>query len=161
MTGMAIVIAGADFSQKSLGRITLLKDIDIEELRIDSKDTYTGMSAQLLVTCVPENTSQTDCKWSIVSGSQYATIDESTGKLTILEGASSSEVTVKVVSLHNTKVYAQKTIVVTYAQTTEQLDGITDILINKLDNNVYELIPTFSPENTAHTEVVWSIDSGA
>lgn len=53
--------------------------------------------------------------WSIVSGSAYASINQSTGEVTAKDGASSSVVVIRATSSYNTAIYAEKTISVTYA----------------------------------------------
>lgn len=53
--------------------------------------------------------------WSIVSGSAYASINQSTGEVTAKDGAASSVVVIRATSAYNTAIYAEKTISVTYA----------------------------------------------
>lgn len=65
--------------------------------------------------------------WSIISGSQYATINSSTGVVTILSGASESEVVLQAVY---TPLTATKTITLTYqAGTSSQTE--TEIVVNE------------------------------
>lgn len=53
--------------------------------------------------------------WSVVSGSAYASIDQSTGVMTAKDGASSSVVVIRATSSYNTAIYAEKTVAVTYS----------------------------------------------
>lgn len=53
--------------------------------------------------------------WSIVSGSDYASINHSSGVVTAKDGASSSVVVIRATSSYNTAIYAEKTVAVTYS----------------------------------------------
>lgn len=53
--------------------------------------------------------------WSIVSGSDYASINQSSGVVTAKDGASSSFVVIRATSSYNTAIYAEKTVAVTYS----------------------------------------------
>ena len=53
--------------------------------------------------------------WSVMSGSAYASIDQSTGVVTAKDGASSSVVVIRATSSYDTAIYAEKTLAVTYA----------------------------------------------
>lgn len=53
--------------------------------------------------------------WSIVSGSDYASINQSTGEVTAKDGASSSVVVIRATSSYSAAIYAEKTVAVTYS----------------------------------------------
>lgn len=53
--------------------------------------------------------------WSVVSGSAYASIDQSTGVMTAKDGASSSVVVIRATSAYSAAIYAEKTVAVTYS----------------------------------------------
>lgn len=53
--------------------------------------------------------------WSIVSGSAYASINQSTGEVTAKDGAASSVVVIRATSTYSTAIYAEKTVAVTYS----------------------------------------------
>lgn len=53
--------------------------------------------------------------WSIVSGSDYASINQSSGVVTAKDGASSSVVVIRATSSYSTAIYAEKTVAVTYS----------------------------------------------
>lgn len=53
--------------------------------------------------------------WSIVSGSDYASINQSSGVVTAKDGASSSVVVIRATSSYSTAIYTEKTVAVTYA----------------------------------------------
>jgi len=114
MSGIAIVISGADFSQNNLGKVTFLEDSDITGLVILGKDNVIGKTAVYTISYIPVNTSQRGVTWSIASGADYASIDAYTGILTIKEGANNSSVFIQAKSLYNESVTALKSISVTY-----------------------------------------------
>lgn len=160
--GVAIVITGADFSAKNLGKVTLLKDIDVTSITINEDgQSFLGIKAQLSASYTPENTSQNVCTWEIVSGEEYAEIDVASGLLTILPSASNNQVVVRATSVYNTDIYSDVAIFVSYAETVEELNAITDIKLDAtVENNIYQLSAVFDPENTAYTGVQWTIVSG-
>ena len=93
----------------------------------DSSVYTAGNTAQFSVTYTPSNTTQRGVSWSIVSGTDYASIDES-GKLTVKSGANGHTVKIRATSKVNASVYAEKTISVAYyateASITFQKDSI-------------------------------------
>jgi hypothetical protein len=92
MNGIAIVIPGADFSGNNLGSVTFLENSDVTGIAITANSSYSGTTFTPTATYTPANTLQQGCTWSIISGGSYATIDSSTGVVTILSGASSSTI---------------------------------------------------------------------
>lgn len=72
-----------------------------------------GNSSKYTVTYTPTTTTQRGVNWSIVSGSAYASIDQ-TGNLTVKSGASASNVAVRATSVYDSSIYAEKTVKVTY-----------------------------------------------
>lgn len=112
MSGIAIIIKGADFSQNNLGKVNFLENIPVESISILGKSVLSEKTAQYTISALPEGTSQTEVIWSITSGSEYAKID-SNGKLTVIQTVESASVTIKAVSLYNSNVYAEKKITIT------------------------------------------------
>ena len=90
-----------------------VEPIPLETLTIFG-DTSVTNEATYTVNYNPVDTTETGVTWSIVSGSQYATIDSATGALSVLSGASSSAVVVRATSVINPTITADKTISVTY-----------------------------------------------
>ena len=91
-------------------------DIPLTGLSISGENEVSGaagITSQYIVNLTPDNTTQTEVRWSITSGGSYATIDATTGLLTVLAGASSNNVTIRVTSVQNNSIYAEKTITVT------------------------------------------------
>lgn len=109
MSGIAIIIKGADFSQSNLGKVNFLENIAVESISILGQSVLSEKTAQYTISALPEGTSQTEVLWSITSGSEYAKIDEN-GKLTVIQTVESASVTIKAVSLYNSSVYAEKQI---------------------------------------------------
>ena len=90
-------------------------DIDITGLGILGPSTVNDVSntAQFQVTYSPSNTTQRSETWSVVSGSDYASIDGN-GKLTVKSNAKGSEVKVSATSTDKPNIYAEKSVNVTY-----------------------------------------------
>lgn len=120
--GLAIIIPNADFSSVNLGKVTLTEDVDLQALSISGESTVTGTEAEYSVSYIPSNTNQRGVVWGIENGSEYASIDSSTGKLTIKDGASNSSVIIKATSTKNSAISATKTISVTYSQSTDPME---------------------------------------
>lgn len=77
MSGVAIVIQGADFSAKSIGQVTLVDPgVALDGISINSEETcYHG--EQLTVDYNPTDVSESKkgVTWSVVSGNEYGTIN--------------------------------------------------------------------------------------
>lgn len=113
--GLALIVPNISFAGANYGKVTPAEDIPITGLSISGPSSVTGGSdaVQYVAEYTPATTSQRAVSWSIVSGSAYATIDTS-GVISILQGASSSAVTIRVTSAVNPSIFAEKTISVTY-----------------------------------------------
>ncbi len=106
--GKAIVIPGVDFSQGNLGQVTFLEPLQALSIVGSDEVIVTGAYS---VAYTPVNAYERDVVWSIVSGSEYATIDQN-GRVTAQEGASADSVTIRVTSVAHPSIYAEKTIAV-------------------------------------------------
>ncbi len=159
--GTAIVLSGCDFSAKNLGKVTFIEEADVTGILILGEDSVTGLSSEYTASYLPANTNQRGCLWSIVSGSNFASINAESGTLTIKPAASSVQsITIKATSKYNGAIVATKTISVKYQETVDVLTGIS---ISGPDNaNIsgaqYTII--YNPSNTSRKGVVWSITSG-
>lgn len=113
--GIALIVPNISFAGAPYGRVTPAEDTPITGLGISGPSSVVGGegAAQYIADYTPATTSQRAVSWSIVSGSAYATIDTS-GVVSILRGASSSAVTIRVTSVVNPSIFAEKTISVTY-----------------------------------------------
>lgn len=91
----------------TLGEISLPINISI------TGETKVLSFSQYSATISPSTSTYTSVVWSIISGSQYATID-SNGLLNVLDGASDSAVTIRCKSSYSDNVYTDLDISVTY-----------------------------------------------
>lgn len=131
--GKAIIISDVNFSSANLGKVTLSGNIPLVALAIDTSDYFRGTSIQMDLIRYPINTTEREVSWSITSGNQFATIDSSTGLLTINPSANEGVVTVMVSSVDNPAIKATKNITVSY----NNVNGVA--LRNKLigDGNAF------------------------
>ena len=158
--GLAVIIQGADFSSENIGQVTFLKEVDVTGITINANSSYTGVSAQLSATYEPFNTNQKGVTWAIISGGSYASIHANTGLLSILEGATASQVTVKATSTFNPSITATKTIAVTYKETVDELTGISINAPATITGRTAALSVVYNPVNTSMMGVKWKITSG-
>lgn len=114
--GIALILPECDFSDKSLGKVTIKGHIPFE-VEISGNSNVVGVQAQYTCVYNPSTISERDVVWSVESGNQYAYINPSTGLLLVLEGASNANVTIKVASALYPYIFATKDIVVTYNAT--------------------------------------------
>lgn len=161
MSGVAIVLSGLDFSSKNLGKVTFLEDADLESISIIGSDNVVGREAVYSAGYMPANTSQRGVTWSIESGSVYASIDANTGVLTIKSGANSSTVIIKATSVVNQSITASKNITLTYRDTVDELTGIAISGNSMVTGDTAQYSITYTPFNTSHTGVTWSVESGS
>lgn len=113
--GLALIIPNIDFSGANIGRVTPVGDMPLVSLSVSGPDSVTGDSdvATYIPVYNPANTNQRGVRWTITSGSAYASIT-SGGVLSILPGASGVPVTIRVTSTANPSIHAEKTITATY-----------------------------------------------
>ena len=116
-----------------------------------------GNEAQYSVAYLPSNTTQRGVSWSIVSGADYASIDES-GKLTVKNGASGNTVKIRATSKVNTSIYADKSVTVTYKAAAVAVTGVTlsKTVLSLLLGDSETLVATVDPERATDKSVVWS-----
>lgn len=112
--GIALILPECDFSDKSLGKVTIKGNVPLTGISIVGDNNVNGVEAQYTCMYNPTVTTERDIVWSVESGNQYAYINPTTGKLLVLEGASNANVTIKAVSALHPNIYATKNIVVTY-----------------------------------------------
>lgn len=134
-------------------------DIDITGLGILGPSTVNDVSntAQFQVTYSPSNTTQRSITWSVVSGSDYASIDE-TGLLTVKGGANGSTVKIRATSKDNSSVYAEKSVTVTYKIASVSVTGVSlsksvlSLAVGKSET----LVATVAPERATDRSVKWT-----
>lgn len=143
-----------------------LEDIDINgPLDVYNRDNV----AQYTVTYIPANTpaSEKGVTWSIVSGSQYASINSSTGLLTVKSGANGSPVKILCTSTFDPELSLDWDITVThFGEVPVTAIGIVDdsggnfeISINDADMP-FTYSATLTPSDTTQTGVDWSVEEG-
>lgn len=121
--GIAIIVPNVSFASANLGQVTVVGGGSLQSISIDGPSSVVGTTdaATFDVIYNPTTTADRGVTWSIVTGSSYASIDSSTGEITILSGASYAEVTIRATSTVDPTIYADKTIHVTYAGPIENL----------------------------------------
>lgn len=121
--GAAVIIPGIRFDD-GLGQVTLVGDVAPSALRIVANDSYVGWKMQLYARFSPINTALRGITWGIISGYNYATIDQN-GLLTINENADNNEIVVRVESNEDHSVYDEKTITVSFTPEITILEKIS------------------------------------
>lgn len=134
--------------------------IPLTSISINGDDTIEGTEGTYTVTYTPTNASHQNVTWSITRGSEYASINPSTGVVTLTNLADNSSVTITATSIEYPSISASKTITVTYSVD----NPLTALTINGDDtvtgvSATYTV--TYTPSNTEDTGVTWSIVSGA
>lgn len=161
MSGIAFILTGCDFSAKNLGKVTFLEDADLTGLTISGLDSVSGITSQYSISYIPINTSQQGVTWSIISGGEYATIDTSTGLLTVLLGANTSAVTIKATSTVDNSIVATKNITVTYVAAPILLTALSISGSDTVTGTTSQYSVGYTPSNTTQQGVTWSITSGS
>ena len=115
-----------------------------------------GNTAQFQVTYSPSNTTQRSITWSVVSGSDYASIDEK-GLLTVKEGANGSTVKIRATSKDNSSVYAEKSVTVTYKIASVSVTGVSlsKSVLSLAVGESETLVATVAPERATDRSVTW------
>ena len=133
-------------------------DIDITGLGILGPSTVNDVSntAQFQVTYSPSNTTQRGIIWSVVSGSDYASIDEK-GQLTVKGGANGSTVKIRATSKDNSSVYAEKSVTVTYKIASVSVTGVSlsKSVLSLAVGESETLVATVVPERATDRSVTW------
>ena len=133
-------------------------DIDITGLGILGPSTVNDVSntAQFHVTYSPSNTTQRSITWSVVSGSDYASIDEK-GLLTVKGGANGSTVKIRATSKDNSSVYAEKSVTVTYKIASVSVTGVSlsKSVLSLAVGESETLVATVAPERATDRSVTW------
>lgn len=131
-------------------------DIDITGLGILGPSTVNDVSntAQFQVTYSPSNTTQRSITWSVVSGSDYASIDEK-GLLTVKGGANGSTVKIRATSKDNSSVYAEKSVTVTYKIASVSVTGVSlsKSVLSLAVGESETLVATVAPERATDRSV--------
>lgn len=154
--GYAIIVPGADYRRNNLGQVTPSQESPIQALAITGP-TSVYVSAQFSAVLIPTFTTQRSVVWSIVSGSEYATIS-STGELIGAPEITGQSVTIRCTSAADSSIYAEKTVTVTTVNIVYKdwvtSDG-TDFIYNPGLDNIWNAKVTLRCTQTgANTYVI-------
>lgn len=157
--GTAIRALNSTFST-NLGQITPLQDIPVTAIEIAMNASYSGTTFTPSITYTPTNSNKKGVTWSITAGGTYATINATTGVVTILSTANASSITIQAVSNYDSSIVATATTAVTYV---EQVIDVTSVTIT--GNSTMSLTGTLTaailPSNATAQTVTWAVTSGA
>ncbi len=107
MSGIAILVEGADFSQDNVGQVTFVREtVEVMGIAITGSPTVGEYEVTLGLEYTPENTTQKGVTWSVESGN--ATISQN-GCVTVQQ-IGETDVVVKAVSIYDLSVFASKTL---------------------------------------------------
>lgn len=122
----------------------------------DSTVNSDSNTAQFSVAYTPSNTTQRGILWSVVSGSDYASIDEK-GLLTVKEGANGSTVKIRATSKDSSSVYAEKSVTVTYKIASVSVTGVSlsKSVLSLAVGESETLVATVAPERATDRSVTW------
>lgn len=114
--GIALLVPDLDFSNSNIGQVTMEDDLESLSIDVSSGTAITAVTYQFNVSYYPLTTAsaQRGVTWSIISGGSYATIDSSSGLLTIVPSASSNDVTVRATSNYDSTIYVDVDVIVTF-----------------------------------------------
>ena len=119
--GIAIIIPNIDFSGENLGQVHQSGTPVLTSITIEGDDVV-YKSSQYNIVYNPEGTTLTGVTWEIVSGNEYASINNE-GVLTVLSGAMGENVRIKAISTHDLTIESTLDIVV-YDVSLEESGGV-------------------------------------
>ena len=151
--GIAILLTDTNFSDANLGQVTLSNPIAVQSISLNNNiSSFIGPSFKLAVDFAPVNTTERGVVWSITSGGSYATIDSSTGDVTVGQNANGNTITIQVTSTSNGTLIATHDVVVTYNENEVSLiswiktGGANYVQTNVAPNSSYSYEARFSPQ---------------
>ena len=103
--GRAIIVSDVDFSQSGLGTVTINGVVPVLGLKIKGPAEFDDQ-AQFSVSYYPLSTTQKGVTWSVLEGGTKATIDPSTGILTVVPDSGGGSVKIKATSVVDSNVFA-------------------------------------------------------
>lgn len=132
----------------------------IESISVQGDTVVQNNYCQYTIQTVPADTLLDAVEWSITNGSEYASINHSTGLLRLNENANESAITIRATSVYNTSIYGTKDITGTYIKALTNLNISGPDTVND-GSTTAQYSPVYNPEDTFQTGVTWSITSGA
>lgn len=153
--GLEIRVPGVSYKTKVKGFPRRVKQ-NISEVTIQENLPYMGTSIQMAPSFQPLFAENDPIEWSITDGSTYASINSSTGELTIKEGTITQMVKVKAKSRQNASIFDEKEIVLTYKELPEIENQSFQIIVEDLqqqydfvsDDIGYTIKAYMLPDNT-------------
>ena len=132
-------------------------EVPVEGITIEGNDSVVeGQSIQLTATVTPDNATDKSITWSIVSGEEFASIDQNG----LVNATAEGSITVKALSKADNKVYATKEITIT-AKPAVPVEEITIAGNNEVKvGESIQLTATVTPDNATDKSITWSIVSG-
>lgn len=103
--GRAIIVSDVDFSQSGLGTVTINGVVPVYGLKIKGPAEFYD-EAQFSVSYYPLSTTQKGVTWSVIEGGTKATINSSTGLLTVVPNSGGGSVKIKATSVVDNNVFA-------------------------------------------------------
>ena len=158
MSGIALIVNGADFSARNLGKITFLENKPITGLKIELPSSIEGDVYRIIPMFTPIDTTERNLFWEITDGQSYASIDQN-GNLTIKSSATGNRITVKVTSVDNTSLSSTVSTNVKYKKEVP-LESMSIIGATEFTGSLTKYSVAFTPSGTTQTRVEWSIDDG-
>lgn len=158
--GVAVIIPSVDFSANNLGKVTIQQNVDVTGLTINANSSYTGTFFTPTVSYIPVATNQQGVTWSLSAGSDYASIDATTGVVTIKSGANANNITIVATSSYNNTIVASKTVAVTYYVDVNVLTAIAITGSSSVNGKTAQYAVSYTPSNTTLTGVTWSVVTG-
>ena len=158
--GIALIIPGADFSANNLGTITFEEDVAIAGLSINVNQSYSGQTFTPTVSYTPATTNQKGVTWEITSGNTYATINSTTGVVTILSVANSSDITIKATSSYDNTITSTVTTSVTWVDTPVYPTALTISGSSTVTGQSSQYTISYTPVDANQLGVTWSITTG-
>ena len=167
MPGLEIRIPYVSYKTKTKG-FPHRVNVSTTDVTIQENLQYMGTNIQMSPSKQPLNTLNDDLQWSIVDGNTYASIDASSGELTIKEGTITQMVKVRAQSRLNASVFDEKEVVLTYKEqpVIEELNyninvfGLYDRMIFVSTDTLYSAVAELYP-TTTDEYVVFDITEGA
>lgn len=146
--GKAIIIKDVDFSLVGLGKVTPIEVTPLISLTINGDDAIEKYG-NYSVSYFPYTTNERRVEWSIVSGSEYASINN--GKVSVKLNVDNQPVTIRVTSKIRPEIYAEKTIYVTGANKLLDVDQVFTGTTSEAIVTDYKLLTDEMPEWTLLT----------
>lgn len=144
---MILICKSADFSANKIGTITIK---NVTSIAINGATNVEGMNTQLTCTATysDSTTGSISPVWSIISGANYATIDQN-GSLTILTNANNAPV---VVAAEYDGKTTSKTITVTYRYAETYTINVADYTTNNgTSGTIQNIYGNVAGSNAAYT----------